>query len=155
MIKEIKANLLDFPEGINVLCHVCNCCNTMGSGIASQIKLRYPQAYLADTEYNKKYSKENMLGSFSGAVLEDGKKILNLYAQYNYGRESRQLNYESFYLCLERLKSSIQKSDKKYIVGFPYKIGSDRAGGDWNVVLAMIHSVFDNSGIDVIICRYE
>jgi len=155
MIKEIKANLLDFPEGINIICHVANCQNNFGSGIAAQIKSRYPEAYEADTEYNEKYGKENILGSFSGAVLPDGKKILNFYAQYNYGRDKRQLDYEAFCLCLERLKTGIKKSEKKYIIGFPYKIGSDRAGGDWNVVLVMIHSVFDNSGIDVIICRYE
>jgi len=155
MIKEIKANLLDFPEGIDVICQCCNCCATQNSGLALQIKLRYPQAYAADVDYNEKYGKENILGSFSGAVLPDGKKILNFYAQYNYGRDKRQLDYEAFYLCLEKLKAGNKKSEKKYIIGFPYKIGSDRAGGDWNVVLAMIHSVFDNSGIDVIICCHE
>jgi len=161
MIKEIKANLLDFPEGINVLVHECSCHNIFGGGIALQIKSRYPQAYEADTSYYNCCDPDNrfseMMGNFSYARIDKNKLIVNLYAQYSsYGREKRQLNYEAFYSGLEKIRDPLIKDQsKKWIVGFPYKIGSDRAGGDWNVVLAMIHSVFDNSEIDVIICKYE
>jgi hypothetical protein len=34
-------------------------------------------------------------------------------------------------------------------VAFPYKIGSDRGGADWNVILSMINSVFENTDITV------
>ncbi len=160
MIKEIKANLLDFPDGINIGIHCTNCCNTMSSGIAAQIKRRYPEAYEADTQFYNSCDPENrfqeMMGNISHARTKDNNVIFNLYAQFNFGREKRQLNYEAFYCGLEKIRDLILKDKKnKYTIGVPYKIGSDRAGGDWNVVLAMIHSVFDNSGIDVIICEYE
>lgn len=160
MIKEIKANLLDFPDKINVLAHECSCQNRFGSGIAAQIKQRYPEAYKADTEFYNSCDPENrfkeMMGNISHTRTKDNNVIFNLYAQFNFGREKRQLNYEAFYIGLEKIRDLILQDKKnKYIIGFPYKIGSDRAGGDWNVVLAMIHSVFDNSLIDVIICKYE
>jgi len=160
MIKEIKANLLDFPEGINVIVTCCNCQNTFGSGIAAQIKSRYPEAYQADIDFYNSCEPDNrfkeMMGNFSQIRVDKNKFIVNLYAQFNFGREKRQLDYEAFYSGLEKIRDPLLKSpQKKWVIGFPYKIGSDRAGGDWNVVLVMIHSVFDNSGIDVIICRYE
>jgi O-acetyl-ADP-ribose deacetylase (regulator of RNase III) len=160
MIKEIKANLLDFPEGVNVICHVANCRNNFGSGVAAQIKSCYPQAYEADTKYYDSCDPDNlfseMMGHFSYARTDEDKLIVNLYAQFDFGRGKRQLDYESFYSGLEKMRDPLIKDkSKKWTVGFPYKIGSDRAGGDWNVVLAMIHSVFDNSEIDVIICKFE
>lgn len=160
MIKEIKANLLDFPEGITIIAHICNCQNNFGSGLALQIKQRYPEAYKADTQFYCSCDPENrfkeMMGNISHTRTKDNNVIFNLYAQFNFGREKRQLNYEAFYSGMEKIRDLILSDKKhKYIIGVPYKIGSDRAGGDWNVVLAMIHSVFDNSGIDVIICEYE
>ena len=38
---------------------------------------------------------------------------------------------------------------------FPYKIASNLAGGDWNVILSMIKSVFENTDIEVTIYNYR
>jgi hypothetical protein len=42
----------------------------------------------------------------------------------------------------------------KKSVAFPYKMSSDRGGADWNVVLAMIESVFKNTDITIEIWKY-
>ena len=34
-------------------------------------------------------------------------------------------------------------------VAFPYKMSSDRGGADWNIILAMIESVFKNTDITI------
>jgi hypothetical protein len=38
-------------------------------------------------------------------------------------------------------------------IGLPYKIGSDRAGGDWEKVLDIIMEVWYNTDIEVTLCR--
>lgn len=139
-LKEIEGNLLDFPEGINVLIHGANCLNVMGSGIAVQIKQRYPEAFDADTNAAKTSS--NKLGYFSGAKVADDKYIINLYSQQKTG-SGRQVNYEAIYAGLERLKKVLDQKNQKFILGFP-QIGCGLAGGDWNVVKPMITSVFGN-----------
>ena len=42
----------------------------------------------------------------------------------------------------------------KKSVAFAYKMSSDRGGADWNVVLAMIESVFKNTDITIEIWKY-
>ena len=53
MITTITGDLLDFPQGIDIIAHSCNCRNTMSAGIAKQIKDRYPLSYDADTTTNE------------------------------------------------------------------------------------------------------
>lgn len=147
----IKKDIFDKSNDLNVIVHCCNCLNTMGSGIALQIKKKYPAAYAADTEFHNSYSPHNVeqLGKISYAKVGKDLYVINLYGQLTYGLCERKINYEAFYTGLEKSLEIIKKIRKenffdKLNVGFPYKIGSDRAGGDWNIVLAMITSVFEN-----------
>lgn len=54
-IKIITGCLLDaFDKGeVDVIGHCCNMQNTFGSGIAEDIRERYPKAYEADTVWHK------------------------------------------------------------------------------------------------------
>lgn len=54
---------------------------------------------------------------------------------------ARYTNYEWFYRGLETL-AYLMISNGLTSVAFPYRIGSDRGGADWNVILSMIESVF-------------
>lgn len=47
------------------------------------------------------------------------------------------------------------KEGRKYILAVPYKIGSDRAGGAWPVVEAMLKYLFENSPIELYIVEYN
>lgn len=151
-VEFVEGNLLDFPAGITTIAHCANCQNTFGSGIAKQIKDRYPEAYVADTEAHEEVKKQGtaLLGLFSTAQTSDGKKITNLYGQERYGKDRRHLDYEGFYVALKGLRDALEnahKAGRTYILGLPFKIGCDRAGGDWMVVYAMILSLFDKSPV--------
>jgi O-acetyl-ADP-ribose deacetylase (regulator of RNase III) len=155
-VKHIKGDLLDFPQGINCIAHSSNCCNVMGSGIARQIKERYPVAFEADTKAAR--AGENRLGLLSVAKLEDGKRIVNLYTQAVFGRELRYVSYEGFYKALEHLKELLEnaaKEGRQYTLGLPYKISCGYAGGDWRIIETMIHVLFDESPIEVYIVEKE
>ena len=50
-----------------------------------------------------------------------------------------------------RLKEELRPDEIK--IAFPYKIGSDRGGADWEVLKEMIKSVFKDTNKEIIICK--
>lgn len=141
MIHEIEGNLLDeFEKGtVNIIIHQANCFNTMGSGIARQIRERFPEAYEADCK-TERGSKEK-LGKYSYAVIK-GRVIINLYSQYEFGSPTRNTDYNALY---DGLASIRDKLNKPHNIGVPFKIGSKLGGGDWIVVKAILEAVFKDS----------
>lgn len=156
MITEIKGNLLNSEA--NLIIHCTNCFHTMGGGIALAIKNKYKEAYEADLE--TEYGSEDKLGTFSvSRRTEDNKFIFNLYGQYEFGG-LRPLNYEAFYSGLEATKISIDNknfelTEMNPVIGFPARIGSALAGGNWKVVREMIYAVYDSSKHPVVIVDFE
>ncbi len=132
---------------IQVMMHVCNNVGVMGAGIAAVVKKNYPAAYDAYIGYGLHNAGLN-LGTISTSA-----PVINLHAQDGYGYAGkRYLNYEALYISLTRacdwcIKNAISR------VGIPYGMGSNRAGGDWNIVCSMIHSAFADTGIIVTIYK--
>jgi hypothetical protein len=127
----------------------------MGAGIAAQIKARYPEAFNADTVAYQTGMAQ--LGLFSHARVGENrdKRIVNLYAQFRFGRERRHLDYEALYQCLSELNALLRaKKDEEgldFALGLPYNMGCVNAGGSWIVVEAMIRDIFVDSPIRVVI----
>ena len=152
-VQSITGDLLDFTHW-NVIAHSANCQNTMGAGIAKRIRERYPAAYAADTEaYNAGKAE---LGFMSVADVGDGRKVANLYTQYRYGREKRHVDYDALYCALEALRHGLENAatqGRSYSLGLPHNLSCMNAGGDWRIVSAMIHALFDESPITVYIVQ--
>lgn len=131
-----KGNLLDMAVNgdFDIIVHGCNCFNTMGSGIALQIKNRFNAAWKADDatepgDYNK-------LGNYSYAVIPNSRGIfviVNAYTQVQFGGNKDHFEYESFAVILKKLAYSY--SDSRF--GFPY-IGMGLAGGDASRIISML-----------------
>lgn len=117
---------------IDVLLHVCNNKGVMGSGIALEIKNRIPNAYRAYI------TSDISMGDISLGYLPRGSQVVvaNMVAQDGYGEGIRHLNYGALADCLDRVSSISYKDD--YKIGLPYKMGADRAGGDWEIVLELV-----------------
>ena len=150
-LKNTKGDLLDFPEGINIVCHCANCQCTMQSGIAKQIKERFPAAYKADLGTKK--GDRSKLGTYTRAKVGENQFIVNFYAQFEYGRDKRNFDYEAFIQCLEKFFDTISGQD--FIVGFPKFIGCDRAMGEWEIVENIIHVFSKKYKVKVIIVEWE
>ena len=143
MLQLAKGNLIDMAEQglFDVIVHGCNCLNTMGSGIAAEIRERYPIAYCADTDMHHEdlRSPIELLGNFSctpdtGNIFTYNFTIINAYTQVNFApRGIDHFEYESFKLILRKLAAIYP--GKKF--GFPY-IGMGLAGGDKDRIIAMI-----------------
>lgn len=132
MLKHTKGNLLDLAEAglFDVIVQGCNCFNTMGGGIAREIRERYPMAALVDNETEKgDYNKlGNYTTAFTGKFL-----IVNAYTQYNMSRGDDVFEYTAFGLILQKV---VQAYGSRRI-GLPY-IGMGLAGGDGRVIMPMI-----------------
>ena len=149
MIAHMEGDLLDVQKTLNIdiICHQVNCQGVMGSGIAKQIRDTYPIVY--DNYKQKVDTIENkgaLLGSIQIVALYDNyfknmkhPCICNFFSQYNYGYDGkRYTSYDAFWNCLNQLKATLSKGST---VGFPYRIGCDRGGANWNVIEKMIEEV--------------
>ena len=133
-----KGNLLDLAEAgeFDVIVQGCNCFNTMGGGIAREIRERYPHVAAVDSktirgDYNKlgNWTSENVIVK-NGTVTFD---IINAYTQYNMSRGEDVFEYTAFELILQKLCHAY--GDRR--IGLPY-IGMGLAGGDSNTIMEQI-----------------
>ena len=141
-----KGNLLDMAERgeFDIIVHGANCICVMGSGIAREIKARFPQAAQADAataahDYGK-------LGTYTEAQCGgvDGHEftIINAYTQFKPASHHTHdvFEYLSFEMILQKLVYAISHhavSDVR--VGFPY-IGMGLANGDAMTIIESIKS---------------
>jgi O-acetyl-ADP-ribose deacetylase (regulator of RNase III) len=135
MLKHTKGNLLDLAEAgeFDIVVQGCNCFNTMGGGIAREIRERYPLVASVDMatgcgDYNK-------LGNWTecDAGGENRFTVINAYTQYNMSQGTDVFEYTAFELILQKLCHAY--GDKR--IGLPY-IGMGLAGGDKEVILEQI-----------------
>ena len=136
-MKTIKGDLIQLALAgqFDVIIHGCNCFHTMGAGIAKSIKSVFPEAYEADLTSVKGDS--NKLGSFTTAtVVRNGYTItiINLYSQYDWRGYGCKVDYGAIQTGFKAIKN--QYPDKR--IGYPM-IGAGLAGGDWNVISAIIN----------------
>ena len=143
MINYINANLLN--SDCNFICHQVNCQGKMGSGVAKQIRDRWPEVY---TNYARVVDSK-MLGSVQILYIEDAnipyQCVVNMFAQKFYGYDGRRYtSYDAFWNCLNELKNKIPKNST---IAFPYKIGCGLGGANWEIIEKMIDVVFADYGV--------
>lgn len=146
-IKHIDGDLVRDAEQYDVILHGCNCFNTMGAGIALQMKTKFPKAYEVDCA--TKAGDINKLGTIT-KTTDTNPIIVNCYSQYDFrGRRigSMDLDYNALKSALGLVKKEF--TGKK--IGMP-RIGAQLAGGDWNIIIRIIEEIFE--GEDVTIVTY-
>ena len=156
-LKEIDGDLLEFPEGINILGHCANTRSAMGAGIAAQIRITHPQAAINDREYEFPEG-EQRLGRFSTYKFrnEEGetKVIANIYGQLDPSTSKRAVNYEFIAQGVERLMLRAGKM-KGSVVGFPKFMGCALAGGDWPIVESIIKTYAEKYSVRTVIVNWR
>ena len=148
MIHYVKGDLL--ASDCTVIGHQVNCLNTMGAGIARQIKRLYPHAYLADCA--TKSGDRSKLGLAIGVPCLDTNlsqvTIWNIYGQYDLGGKVVQTEYKALEKGLKTMADYYKDADPYPRIGFP-KIGCGLAGGNWTVVADILNRVFTDRAIYV------
>ena len=140
-------NLLDAP--VDYICHQVNCQGRMGSGIAKQIRNRWPIVYDSYKEWCNYWDSQAtmhgpqgpdlMLGHIIMCHVSQEQTVINMAAQLSYGYDGRRYtSYDAFWSCLGEIKACVPKGSA---IGFPYKIGCGLGGANWKVIEKMIEEV--------------
>lgn len=137
---------------LDFIVHQANLHNTFGSGIAAEIKRRYPHAFEADSHAFR--VRDAKLGSYSiGCPREAGMPVVvNLYSQDGISATQRTTHYAAMGHSLLRLEESLRTVWGCERLGVPHGIGCGLAGGDWDVVLPILESAFAKSPITLVVC---
>lgn len=134
-IKLIKGNLLDSQA--DLILHGVNLQGTMNSGVAKQIRERFPSAY---SDYVEKFRKEKWcLGDvqYSRTECDKPRFIVNCGTQEFYGKDGVQ--YVSYKAIQECVTQVLRFADReKYSVSMP-RIGAGLGGGNWEVIFNIIN----------------
>lgn len=87
-IKETNGDVIEMArEGqFDVVVQGCNCFNTMGSGLAAQVRVKCPNAYKADLASQS--GDKNKLGTYTLGMEKENYVMINGYTQYGFGRMS-------------------------------------------------------------------
>lgn len=152
MIKHIKCDI--FESGADIICHQVNCQGAMNSGVAKQVRERYPIVFksykaLCSTKTN---CTDELLGTAQVCRIGADKYVVNLFAQNKFGYDGKcYTDYEALEQCLQTVKSKFNNN----VIAIPYLMACHRGGGDWNVVYKMIEDIFGDSDYNVLICEYD
>ncbi len=141
----ITDNIFNCKE--NIICHQVNMHKKMGSGIAKQIRDKFPNVY---DEY---MNHDGVLGEvvivpiiyYDDVTHQKHHNILwiaNMYSQNRYGYDGNlYTDYHAMRKCFNDINDHISKSNKcgnNLSLAIPYKIGCGLGGGDWDIVSKII-----------------
>ncbi len=146
MIKIIEGNL--FESKADIICHQCNCQGVMGSGVAAEVKRRYPEVFKA---YRKDYEDGKLqLGYVNFAKATTNQIIANMCGQEKYGYDGKQYTqYEKLQECFDKVVAYARKLQGSPVIAFPYLMSCHRGGGDWNIVYEMIEKTFQDFDVEI------
>lgn len=152
-ITVVHGNILKAPE--QVICQQVNCKGVMGSGLAKQIRAKWPKVY---DEYKKDLATYDRLSLMSGTrdvinyalgkslfvQVEPNKWIANLYGQDGYGRTPG-IVYTNIKALTSALVSTREQAERMQLrsVAIPAGIGSGLGGANKEEILQIIHNVFN------------
>jgi len=140
-MKVVTGNVLD--SNADVIIHQVNCQGVMGSGVAKQVKDRYPavyEMYKAKCDEYKTFAdidNSPLLGfsqicykeNYSATDVKDKQIIINLFSQ----------NSHTNYIAMRKGLESVNKQFAGSTIAIPYLMGCREEGGDWQIVAKIIN----------------
>jgi O-acetyl-ADP-ribose deacetylase (regulator of RNase III) len=156
-MKNIKfGDILSVEEGIIV--HGCNSLGIMGSGIALQIKQKYPLCFLAYQRHIQDSLKSNtdVMGTVVPyKVPEKNLIIMNAITQKNFGKDGKKyVSYESVFEAFKIIVALADGPWERRHVHYPL-IGAGLGGGDWSLISELIDNAFGEYQIPRTLWIYE
>lgn len=147
-----KGNILSVTEG--AILHQVNCQGVMGSGIAKQIRQKYPVVY---DKYMNLYNDAvdvwggiegplSLLGMAQVVTVSDRLQIVNIFGQLKYGKDGQ--IYTSYGALQDAFKSLNKLLDASVQLHFPL-LGCGLGGGDWSVVSAILKDHFHEDRLNL------
>lgn len=145
MIKIVKGDLLLAKE--DIIAHQVNCMGKMNSGVAKQIRSKYPEVFVYYKQYVDRHveifnNRSMMLGGVQPIPVWDGKLVANMFGQLHYGYDGQKYtNEEKLFHCFKTVRKFAERERKS--VALPYMVGCYRGGADWEIVENYLLTAFD------------
>lgn len=164
-IKIIDGNLFDSKA--RIIAHQVNCQGKMNSGVAKEVRQRYPHVYdeyARKVKECRKINKEmlgitqfvptdaNFIGIEPGVIGYNGQYIANLFAQKSYGYDGKcYTDILALQNCFTILANApfCKNNFCGCTIAMPYKIGCVRGGANWDEVYSMIEKTFKNVAVEL------
>ncbi|MCW4014046.1 MAG: macro domain-containing protein [Candidatus Bathyarchaeota archaeon] len=128
-----RGNLLDAK---GVIVHQVNNKGAMGSGVAGQIRRKWPKHY-------SDYKNAHLRLCVNVHTKVEGGWVVGMVAQDGYGRDGKlYTNYGALRVCLEQVAESYEGD-----INLPYMIGCGLGGGDWDIVSGIIEDVLGERAV--------
>lgn len=156
------------PEDMCSVVHVIHGCNdqgVMGSGLALQIKNKFPEAFdIYKAQHNREEGNTIGLWSmtqplFVHAPLVKLKapklKIVNAVTQVSFGNNKRvrYTKYDAVAQIFDSLKNQFRENN--VVVAIPKLFASDRGNACWKVVFNIIKDSFKYSNITLYVVEWD
>lgn len=139
MIRYVKGDLLGAEQ--KIIIQGCNSMGVMGSGLARQIRSRYPNVYEIYALRYKTFGLE--LGDIIPVATVDGKIIVNAITQKYYGRDDKvYVSYDAITTCFTKLNERALDWEVSEMA-LP-KIGAGLGHGDWILIEEIINNTATN-----------
>lgn len=138
----VKGDLFHYP-GLQALAHGCNCAGSMGKGIATTFRDRFP-------EMHEEYRRRCGAGAFGlGDVFvwrQEPLTIFNLGTQKTWRTKARLSAIEQSVLEMVRVASERRIST----IGLP-RIGAGYGGLEWQQVKSVLSRIGDASSVELVV----
>lgn len=153
MVKYIKGDVLNCEA--TLVAHQVNVFGVMGGGIAAAIwpmlTSESQSAYVEKCRHDAKLPLAEWMGSIQIMdTRREGLEICNLFTQFPAPVDGTLTAYGYLRQALDLLRVYAVLNDYD-VVGVPARIGCGIAGGNWDKVQRIIHDVYDDSGITMLI----
>lgn len=140
MVRIIKGDLME--SSAKYICHQVNCQGAMRSGVAKQIREKWPVVFdrykAACDKYKDK--RDELLGKIQCVKVEEGTAVINIFGQNKYGYDGNQYtDLDALCTACKYIASKVKAGET---IAMPYRIGCGLGGGDWGKVLDMLTDVF-------------
>lgn len=133
MISYVTGDLLGATQ--KVILHGCNNHGVMGSGVARQIRAKWPNVYEVYALKHKVFGLD--MGDIIPVATLDGKIVVNCITQDGFGRDgARYVDYDAIDRCFQKINDRVEDWEVSE-VAMP-RIGAGLGGGDWNMIEQII-----------------
>ena len=150
MIQVIAGDVTKAKE--NIIGHQVNCKGVMGSGVALDLRNKYPAIFEPYKNNCAAYG-NSLLGKVQVLTMGDNKLIANMFGQDAYGTDKQYTEIDKLEACFFKLyKYAIEHN---FSIAMPYGIGCGRGGADWNVVYPLLEKYFSVPGSRIQLTLYK
>lgn len=150
-------------DNVAIIAHVCNDIGAWGAGFVLALskkwgmpEIEYKHMSKVAKDHREKGSSVPFLGTVQVVPVETNIAVANMVAQRGIGGE-KPLQYGALVDCMRTLALKIKDrytDNDKVSIHCP-KFGAGLAGGDWNVIEALIKECWCDYGIDVTVYEFE